>query len=109
MTVKSKDSLCESDPSSGRVDDVPSDKGDNLPSVCSTILTYLDDACSRSRINYLGLTLKATPSGTELFDKLDKLALENDKERLVRILSDVEVCRIVSPAESRQVNDGDDH
>ncbi|KAL4225649.1 Protein saal1 [Mactra antiquata] len=64
------------------------------------ILTYLDEACSRWRINNLALTLKESAAGKTLLDQLLRLSKQFGKERLCRILTDVNSGRIVNRAES---------
>lgn len=67
---------------------------------CVPILTYLDDACSHWRLNNLGLTLKESDVGMKLFDRLVDLAELHEKERLLRILTDIQAGRIVTRTES---------
>lgn len=67
---------------------------------CVPMLTYLDEACSRWRINNFGLTLKQTENGGLLFQTLWDLADAHKKERLCRILTDIESGKIVTRAES---------
>ncbi|XP_052798652.1 protein saal1-like [Mya arenaria] len=75
-------------------------KGDNPVINCVPILTYLDEACSRGRLNNFGLTLKETEDGQSLFTRLQNLASQHKKERLSRILNDIDNCRIVKRADS---------
>lgn len=67
---------------------------------CVPVLEYLNEACSRRRINYFGLTLKNTETGNKLFEKLHELGVNHKMERLCRILGDVKVGKIVNRAES---------
>lgn len=88
---------------------VANDKGDNCnintaneteTVTCVPVLTYLDEACSRWRINNFGLTLKQTNHGASLFRKMWDQAESNGKQRICRILKDIEEGKIVTRAES---------
>ena len=72
---------------------------------CLPVLTYLDEACSRCRINNFALTLKSKveENGIDLLDKIYDAALRYEKERLIRILDDINAGRIVSRAESHKI------
>lgn len=67
---------------------------------CEAILEYLDSSCSRSRLNYMFLTLRETEQGKALFKQLHKLGERQHKKRLYRIMNDVLQGRIVSRADS---------
>lgn len=67
---------------------------------CVPILTYLDEACSRWRINNFGLCLKESEMGSMLYDRLYDLAEKSKKERLCRILTDISAGKIVTRADS---------
>lgn len=64
------------------------------------ILTYLDEACSRWRINNFGLCLKESEMGSKLYDRLYDLAEKSKKERLCRIFTDISAGKIVTRADS---------
>ena len=66
------------------------------------VLTYLDESCSRCRINYFTLTLKnrKDQNGSDLLRKIYEHAKQFDKERLIRIFNDVHAGRVVKRAES---------
>ncbi|XP_045175608.2 protein saal1-like [Mercenaria mercenaria] len=68
---------------------------DNVP-----ILTYLDEVCSRWRINNFGLCLKESDAGCRLYDRLYGLAEKNKNDRLCRILTDISEGRVVNRADS---------
>lgn len=72
---------------------------------CLPVLTYLDEACSRCRINNFALTLKSKveENGIDLLNKIYNAALRYEKERLTRILDDINAGRIVSRAESHKI------
>ena len=72
---------------------------------CLPVLTYLDEACSRCRINNFALTLKSKveENGIDLLDKIYDAALRYEKERLIRILDDINAGRIISRAESHKI------
>lgn len=74
--------------------------GDTSQSDDVPILTYLDEACSRWRINNFGLTLKDSNVGNKIFSRLVLLAKDHGKERLTRILIDIEEGKIVTRADS---------
>ena len=75
-------------------------RGENSPIDCDPILTYLDESCGRWRLNNFGLTLMESDSGKDLFKSLKTLARRKDKERLSRILTDIEEGRIINRADS---------
>ena len=72
---------------------------------CLPVLTYLDESCSRCRINNWALTLKSKveEGGRDLLDRIYVTAQRFDKERLIRILDDVHAGKIVTRAESHKV------
>lgn len=69
------------------------------------ILTYLDEACSRCRINNFALTLKSKveEKGNDLLGRIYEMAQRFDKERLIRILNDISSGRVVTRAESAKL------
>ena len=77
---------------------------------CLPVLTYLDEACSRCRINNMALTLmnKVEEGGRNLLNKIYDTAQRHDKERLIRILNDIHAGKIVTRAQSRKVLEAQD-
>ena len=77
---------------------------------CLPVLTYLDEACSRCRINNMALTLmnKVEEGGRNLLNKIYDTAQRLDKERLIRILNDIHAGKIVTRAQSRKVLEAQD-
>ena len=73
--------------------------------LCLPVLTYLDEACSRCRINNMALTFmsKTEEGGKELLNQIYEMSQRLDKERLIRILNDVYAGKIVSRAQSGKV------
>lgn len=95
LTNKSED--CDQSSDTQRQDDVTENTEEKRN---VRFLTYLDEACSRWRLNNLGLTLKESQTGQHLFDQLVALSKEHEKERLCRILNDISTGRIVNRSES---------
>jgi hypothetical protein len=71
---------------------------------CACILTYLDEVCSRWRLNSFGQCLKESDTGCKLYDQLFSLAEKFKKDRLCRVLTDISEGRIVNRAESNIEN-----
>ncbi|KAJ8299249.1 hypothetical protein KUTeg_023309 [Tegillarca granosa] len=71
--------------------------------ICKQIVSYLNDSCSRSRLSYFILTLKETPTADfNPADFLQDLAEKYHKNRLRRIIQDVEDGRHLTRSDSDQ-------